>query len=184
MPIAFPSLSAVNAFTPVTPTQVATPLSVALEHSIQQEREAAKTHLTTPLSQRPAVTLNEVPERAALQRSAQDLLGHFRELQHATRSELNQTRTAVEQRLDELAAALHTDMRRVRSETRSETETLHKDLFHSATTLSHVQDRLSRLETAFNALLQNLSALEPGPSTPARVKADVSGRTVLKPLAR
>lgn len=184
MPIAFPSLSAVNAFTPVTPTQVATPLSVALEHSIQQEREAAKTHLTTPLSQRPALTINEVPERATLQRSAQDLLGHFRELQHATRSELNQTRTAVEQRLDELAAALHTDMRRVSNETRSETETLHKDLFHSATTLSHVQDRLSRLETAFNALLQNLSALEPGPSTPARVKADVSGRTVLKPLAR
>lgn len=184
MPIAFPSLSAVNAFTPVPPTQVATPLSVALEHSIEQEREAAKTHLSTPLSQRPAVTLTEVPERAALQRSAQDLLGHFRELQHATRSELNQTRTAVEQRLDELAAALHTDMRRVSNETRSETETLHKDLFHSATTLSHVQDRLSRLETAFNTLLQKLSALEPGPSTPARVKADVSGRTVLKPLAR
>lgn len=183
MPIAFPSLSTVNAFTPVTPTQVATPLSVALEHSIQQDREPAKPLPATPPSQPPVVTRNEMPERAALQRSVQDLLGHFRELQHATRSELNQTRTAVEQRLDELASALHTDMRRVRSETRSETETLHKDLFHSATTLSHVQDRLSRLETAFHTLLQKFSTLEPGPSTPAPVKADVSRRTVLKPLA-
>gem|GEM_PF-5206851 len=186
MSIAFPSLPSANAFSAVTSLQVATPLSEALDHSIRQELGSAhERRVQTLPSYLPLPTpRTEPPDRAAHQRSVQDLLGHFRELQQATRSEISQTRTAFEHRLDEMAAALHTDMRRVHNETRHETETLHKDLFHSATTLSHVQDRLSRLEAAFDTLLQKLSIQDAAIATAPPSQPETSRRVMLKPLAR
>jgi len=182
MSIAFPSLPSADAISSVSPAQVATPLSAALEQGIRQDQLSDSIHRQLPPLTPSSEAKMPEPDRASVQRSVQDLMGHFRELQHATRSEISQTRSAVEQRLDDLAAALHTDMRRVRSEAHSEVETLGKDLFHCATALSHVQDRLTRLELAFNALAAQLQALETPSATPPLNILPIR-RTTLEPIS-
>lgn len=183
MSIAFPTLPSADAIRSISTTQVATPLSAALEQGILQDlRSEGINRQLPPLAPSPEAKMPE-PDRASVQRSVQDLMGHFRELQHATRSEISQTRAAVEHRLDDLAAALHTDMRRVRSEAHSEVETLGKDLFHCATALSHVQDRLTRLELAFNALAAQLQVQET-PSVPPPLNILPIRRTTLEPVSR
>jgi hypothetical protein len=97
----------------------------------------------------------------ALDRAIQTLQGNYRELQHACRSELSQTRIAVERRMDDLAEAMHNDMRRLRDDALSEAATNHSDVFRCTTTLGHVQDRLARLESAFNSLQDTLRSLHP-----------------------
>jgi hypothetical protein len=114
-------------------------------------------------AQSPSPSKEHLPESShpALDRALQTLQGNYRELQNASRSELSQTRFAVERRMDDLAEAMHNDMRRLREDTLSEAATNHSDVFRCATTLSHVQDRLSRLESAFNSLQDTLRSLHP-----------------------
>lgn len=63
--------------------------------------------------------------------------------------------------MDDLAEAMHNDMRRLRDDALSEAATNHSDVFRCATTLGHVQDRLARLESAFNSLQDTLRSLHP-----------------------
>lgn len=85
--------------------------------------------------------------------------GHFQELRQATSGELSRTRHLLEERLDELAQALHSDMRRVREECRAEWEINSSDVFRIATALSHLQDKLMRLESGFSLLHQQVLSL-------------------------
>jgi hypothetical protein len=114
-------------------------------------------------AQSPSPSKEHLPESShpALDRALQTLQGNYRELQHASRSELSQTRIAVERRMDDLAEAMHNDMRRLREDTLSDAATNHSDIFRCATTLGHVQDRLARLESAVNSLQDTLSSLHP-----------------------
>lgn len=110
----------------------------------------------------PPVTENPLNQsHPAIDRAIQTLQGNYRELQHANRCELSQTRIAVERRMDDLAEAMHNDMRRLRDEALSEAATNHSDVFRCATMLGHVQDRLARLENAFNSLQDTLRSMHP-----------------------
>lgn len=170
MPINFPSpptMSASNsgdlfqreADTP-PPTSTLERIAVPVANSLYD-------HLWSATSPKPTQSLSPSKEHPpesshpALDRAIQTLQGNYRELQHASRSELSQTRIAVERRMDDLAEAMHNDMRRLREETLSEAATNHSDVFRCATTLGHVQDRLSRLESAFNSLQDTLRSLHP-----------------------
>ena len=170
MPICFPSppnMSASNsgdlfqleADAP-SPTSTLERIAVPVANSLYDHLWSA----TSPNpAQSPSPSKEHLPESShpALDRAIQTLQGNYRELQHASRSELSQTRIAVERRMDDLAEAMHNDMRRLREDTLSEAATNHSDVFRCATTLSHVQDRLSRLESAFNSLQDTLRSMHP-----------------------
>ena len=178
MPINFPSpatLSAPNSgdlFQPEAdsppPPSVLERIAVPVAHSLYDHLWAAPSERLTHASpQTPALSPTPPKEHApqashpALDRAIQTLQGNYRELQHASRSELSQTRIAVERRMDDLAEAMHNDMRRLREDALSEAASNHSDVFRCATTLSHVQDRLSRLESAFNSLQDTLRSMHP-----------------------
>jgi hypothetical protein len=170
MPICFPSpptMSASNsgdlfqleADAP-SPTSTLERIAVPVANSLYDHLWSA----TSPNpAQSPSPSKEHLPESShpALDRALQTLQGNYRELQHASRSELSQTRIAVERRMDDLAEAMHNDMRRLREDTLSDAATNHSDIFRCATTLGHVQDRLARLESAVNSLQDTLSSLHP-----------------------
>lgn len=182
MPINFPSppsMSAPNSGdlfqlegdTPSQPSileHIAVPATNSLYDHLWSPPSEHLTHASPQNSaQSPIPPKTHAPQasHSALERAIQTLQGNYRELQHASRSELSQTRIAVERRMDDLAEAMHNDMRRLREETLSETTANHSDVFRCATTISHIQDRLSRLEIAFNSLQDTLRSLHPAFAT-------------------
>ena len=133
MPINFPSPSTLSApnsgdlFQPEAdsppPPSVLERIAVPVAHSLYDHLWAAPSERLTHASpQKPALSPPPPEEHApqashpALDRAIQTLQGNYRELQHASRSELSQTRIAVERRMDDLAEAMHNDMRRLRDQ--------------------------------------------------------------------
>lgn len=171
MPIHFPSAPTLNtaisgdlfqieATSPVSPSPAESLSGLGAYSHFAPLWSSPSERLTDTL---PNPTKEHVPcaSQSALECAVQTLQGNYRELKHSSRSELSHTRIAVERRMDELAEAMHSDMRRLRDDALSEAATNHSDVFRCATTLSHIQDRLSRLEIAFNSLQDALRSLHP-----------------------
>lgn len=122
---------------------LAAQLASALEAHLQREQQESETFPPRTLSMPLAKVAVESEWRGALQ-----------EVRHANTAELSRTRHLVEGRMEDMAQALHSDMRRLREECRAEWETQSRDVFRAATALSQAQDRLQRLEATV-AVLQN-----------------------------
>lgn len=83
------------------------------------------------------------------------------ELQMALSGEIKRLREALMSRVDEMAGYLHRDMVILREETQREVSQLKTDLFTAATTLSGVRDRLTTVETkAVEGVRETLTELD------------------------
>jgi hypothetical protein len=80
-------------------------------------------------------------------------------------------RPALETMSDALATSLRTDLRRLQEEVHATNAIASNDIFRTATLLSHVQDRLHRLESAFVTLTQTLQTITPQTAPPQSQQA-------------
>ena len=127
---------------------LAAELADALEAHLQRQKRAVDVAPVPVLSAPPARMHPEAEWRGA-----------FSELRLANASELSRTRHLLERRLDDMAQALHSDMRRLREECRAEWEICGRDVFRSATALSQAQDRIQRLEATVATLQKEMQAV-------------------------
>jgi len=155
--------------TPSIPQQ--SPLPADLSAFAHVLLAALKNHLSNPTSTSggpPPLPQPSSPSPlpSALAANMRELQAEFREARRANQGEIERQRKAVEKRLDDLAGAMHSDMRRLNDRLGAEMTTTSSDVFRTAMTVSALQDRVQHLETALLTMAPVLQHYLQGQSSP------------------